>query len=184
MSKSNMYVLFNQLVHYLNIITQYMTYSIRWIPRPAGDFKYQICLHMQYARADEVDKLKKDYEDGVLALKIFVDTSNERMNAPVQVSFLNIRTFLQDIEVTMTSKEVLLIINKVFPRIHLHLKCVFPQDMKHKVPSMEAVYKTATRNAQQLTKDTSPEEITDMLGVMETIKEELSKVFVSWPIQT
>lgn len=71
---------------------------------------------MQYARADEVDKLKKDYEDGVLALKIFVDTSNERMNTPVQVSFLNIRTFLQDIEVTMTSKEVLIVINfYIFP---------------------------------------------------------------------
>lgn len=47
---------------------------------------------------------------------------------------------------------------------------------------MEAVYKTATRNAQQLTKDTSQEEITDMLGVMETIKEELSKVLVSCPV--
>uniref|UniRef100_A0A4W4DRM4 Calponin-homology (CH) domain-containing protein n=1 Tax=Electrophorus electricus TaxID=8005 RepID=A0A4W4DRM4_ELEEL len=54
-----------------------------------------------YARADEVDKLRKDYEDSVLALKIFVETSSERMNAPVQVSFLNIRTFLQDIEVKM-----------------------------------------------------------------------------------
>lgn len=55
-----------------------------------------------------MDKLKKDYEDSILALKIFVDTSNERMNTPVQVSFLNIRTFLQDIEVTVTSKDVLI----------------------------------------------------------------------------
>lgn len=58
-----------------------------------------LSLHMQYARADEVDKLRKDYEDGILALNIFMDTSNERMSMPVQVSFLNIRTFLQDIEV-------------------------------------------------------------------------------------
>lgn len=116
MSKSNMYVPFILLVHYLNFITQYMTYSTNWIPCPANELKYHIYLHMQYARADEVDKLKKDYEDGVLALKIFVDTSNERMNTPVQVSFLNIRTFLQDIEVTMTSKEVLIVINfYIFP---------------------------------------------------------------------
>lgn len=52
------------------------------------------------------------------------------------------------------------------------------------MPSMEAVYKTATRNAQQLTKDTSQAEITDMLGVMETIKEELGKVLVSYFLQT
>lgn len=74
---------------------------------------------MQYARADEVDKLKKDYEDGILALKIFVDTSNERMNTPVQVSFLNIRTFLQDIEVTMTLKKVFL---KIFSHEQLHFR--------------------------------------------------------------
>uniref|UniRef100_A0A3B1IR95 Calponin-homology (CH) domain-containing protein n=1 Tax=Astyanax mexicanus TaxID=7994 RepID=A0A3B1IR95_ASTMX len=106
-----------------------------------------------YARADEVDKLRKDYEDGILALKIFMDTSNERMNTPVQVSFLNIRTFLQDIE-----------------------------DIKHKVPAMEAVYKTATRNAQQLTKDTPQEEITQMLAAMATLKEELSKVTKALPL--
>lgn len=49
---------------------------------------------------------------------------------------------------------------------------------------MEAVYKTATRNAQQLSKDTSQEEITDMLGVMETIKEDIGKVLVSCLSQT
>lgn len=41
---------------------------------------------------------------------------------------------------------------------------------------MEAVFKTATRNAQQLTKDTSQEEVTHMLASMATTKEELSKV--------
>uniref|UniRef100_A0A8C2F311 Calponin-homology (CH) domain-containing protein n=1 Tax=Cyprinus carpio TaxID=7962 RepID=A0A8C2F311_CYPCA len=100
-----------------------------------------------YARADEVDKLRKDYDDGIEALKAFIDTANERMNTPVQVSFLNIRTYLQDIE-----------------------------DIKHKMPSMEAAYKTATRNAQQLTKDLTEEEIARMLATMTTIKDELSKV--------
>lgn len=46
-----------------------------------------------------MDKLRKDYEDGIEALKAFIDTANERMNTPVQVSFLNIRTYLQDVEV-------------------------------------------------------------------------------------
>ncbi|XP_056332375.1 LOW QUALITY PROTEIN: nesprin-1 [Danio aesculapii] len=100
-----------------------------------------------YARADEVDKLRKDYDDGIEALKAFIDTANERMNTPVQVSFLNIRTYLQDVE-----------------------------DIKHKVPSMEAAYKTATRNAQQLTKDLAEDEIAHMLNNMANIKDELSKI--------
>uniref|UniRef100_A0A673K6M2 Calponin-homology (CH) domain-containing protein n=1 Tax=Sinocyclocheilus rhinocerous TaxID=307959 RepID=A0A673K6M2_9TELE len=106
-----------------------------------------------YARADEVDKLRKDYDDGIEALKAFIDMANERMNTPVQVSFLNIRTYLQDVE-----------------------------DIKHKVPSMEAAYKTATRNAQQLTKDLTEEEIAQMLATMAAIKDELSKVERALPL--
>lgn len=58
------------------------------------------------------------------------------------------------------------------------------QDIKHKVPSMEATYKTATRNAQQLTKDLTEEEIAQMLAAMATIKDELCKVLdpVVFPI--
>ncbi len=41
---------------------------------------------------------------------------------------------------------------------------------------MEAAYKTATRNAQQLTKDLTEEEIAQMLATMTAIKDELSKV--------
>lgn len=41
---------------------------------------------------------------------------------------------------------------------------------------MEAAYKTATRNAQQLTKDITEDEIAQMLGTMATIKDEISKV--------
>lgn len=50
------------------------------------------------------------------------------------------------------------------------------QDIKHKVPSMEAAYKTATRNAQQLTKDLTEEEIAQMLAAMATIKDDICKV--------
>lgn len=51
-----------------------------------------------------MDKLRKDYDDGIDALKAFIDTANERMNTPVQVSFLNIRTHLQDVEVIRVHK--------------------------------------------------------------------------------
>uniref|UniRef100_A0A3Q2Y7W4 Calponin-homology (CH) domain-containing protein n=1 Tax=Hippocampus comes TaxID=109280 RepID=A0A3Q2Y7W4_HIPCM len=52
-----------------------------------------------YARADEVDKLRHDYQDGINTLKMFMDATDEKLNAAVQVSFLNIRTFAQDVEV-------------------------------------------------------------------------------------
>ncbi|TRY83459.1 hypothetical protein DNTS_016204 [Danionella cerebrum] len=100
-----------------------------------------------YARADEVDKLRKDFDDGIETLNIFIEKANERMKTPVQVSFLNIRTYIQDVE-----------------------------DIKYKVPSMEAAYKTATRNAQQLTKDLTEDEIACMLSNMTTIKDELNKI--------
>ncbi|XP_037550764.1 nesprin-1 [Nematolebias whitei] len=100
-----------------------------------------------YARADEVDKLRQDYHDGINTLKIFMDATNEKMTAPVQVSFLNVRTFVQDVE-----------------------------EIKHKVPAMEAACKAASRTAQLLTKDTPQEEISQMMTVMASIKEQLSKV--------
>uniref|UniRef100_A0A672YML0 Calponin-homology (CH) domain-containing protein n=1 Tax=Sphaeramia orbicularis TaxID=375764 RepID=A0A672YML0_9TELE len=52
-----------------------------------------------YARADEVDKLRQDYQDGINTLKMFMDATNEKMTTPVQVSFLNVRAFVQDVEV-------------------------------------------------------------------------------------
>ncbi|KAG5265767.1 hypothetical protein AALO_G00246160 [Alosa alosa] len=101
-----------------------------------------------YARVDEVDKLRKDYEESISVLKAYVDAAYERLNTPVQVSFLNIRTFLQDVE----------------------------QDIRHKAAPMEAQYKSATRKAQQLTKDTPQEEINQMLDAMTALKEQLCQV--------
>ncbi|KAF1374585.1 hypothetical protein PFLUV_G00230620 [Perca fluviatilis] len=100
-----------------------------------------------YARADEVDKLRQDYHDGINTLKIFMDATNEKMTAPVQVSFLNVRAFVQDVE-----------------------------EVKHKVPAMEAACKAASRTAQLLTKDTPQEEVSQMMAVMASVKEQLSKV--------
>uniref|UniRef100_A0A3Q4GM77 Calponin-homology (CH) domain-containing protein n=1 Tax=Neolamprologus brichardi TaxID=32507 RepID=A0A3Q4GM77_NEOBR len=54
-----------------------------------------------YARADEVDKLRQDYQDGINTLKMFMDATNEKMTAPIQVSFLNCRAFVQDVEVNL-----------------------------------------------------------------------------------
>ncbi|RXM34120.1 Nesprin-1 [Acipenser ruthenus] len=101
----------------------------------------------QYVRADEVDKIRKEYQDGISALKAFLDTANEKMTAPVDVSFLNVRTFVQEVE-----------------------------DIKQKVPVMEAQYKSVTRNAQVLNKDTPQEEASEMFATMTGIKEQLSKI--------
>lgn len=46
-----------------------------------------------------MDKLRQDYQDGINTLKMFMDATNEKMTAPVQLSFLNIRTFVHDVEV-------------------------------------------------------------------------------------
>uniref|UniRef100_A0A3Q3WYN6 Nesprin-1 spectrin repeats region domain-containing protein n=1 Tax=Mola mola TaxID=94237 RepID=A0A3Q3WYN6_MOLML len=100
-----------------------------------------------YARADEVDKLRQDYQDGINTLKMFMEATNEKMAAPVQLSFLNVRAFAQDVE-----------------------------EIKHKVPAMEAACKAASRTAQLLTKDTPEEEVSQMMAVMASIKEQLSKV--------
>lgn len=54
---------------------------------------------LQYAHADELDKWRKDHLKAVSALKELLDTAEAKLSAPVQVSFLNVRTFLQDVEV-------------------------------------------------------------------------------------
>lgn len=48
-----------------------------------------------------MDKLRQDYQDGINTLKMFMDATNEKMTAPVQVSFLNVRAFAQDVEVNL-----------------------------------------------------------------------------------
>lgn len=50
-----------------------------------------------------MDKLRQDYQDGINTLKMFMDATNEKMTAPVQVSFLNVRAFVQDVEVNSPS---------------------------------------------------------------------------------
>uniref|UniRef100_A0A667WTI6 Spectrin repeat containing nuclear envelope protein 1 n=1 Tax=Myripristis murdjan TaxID=586833 RepID=A0A667WTI6_9TELE len=101
----------------------------------------------QYARADEVEKWRKDHLKAVSALKELLDTAETKLNAPVQVSFLNVRAFLQDVENT-----------------------------KQKVITMETQYKLAARSAQLLAKDAPQDEGARVMATMATAKSQLSKV--------
>ncbi|KAM6126873.1 nesprin-1-like [Pterocles gutturalis] len=101
----------------------------------------------KYARADELDKMRKEYLDGVAHLTSFIDGSNRKFSIPVEVSFLDVKMFVQDLE-----------------------------NIKQKLPAMEAQYKVVTRTAQLVTKEVSQEEVNEMLGALTKIKEQLSKV--------
>lgn len=46
--------------------------------------------------------MRQDYQDGIQTLKMFMDATNEKMTAPVQISFLNVRAFAQDVEVNIS----------------------------------------------------------------------------------
>uniref|UniRef100_A0A663MJP0 Spectrin repeat containing nuclear envelope protein 1 n=1 Tax=Athene cunicularia TaxID=194338 RepID=A0A663MJP0_ATHCN len=100
----------------------------------------------QYARADELDKMKKEYLDGVAHLTAFIDGSNRKLSVAVEVSFLDVKMFIQDLEVSQ------------------------------KLPAMESQYKMIARTAQLVTKEVSQEEVNEMLGTLTRIKEQLSKV--------
>ena len=58
-----------------------------------------VSLLLQYARADELEKWRKDHLRAVSSLKELLDTAEAKLNVPVQVSFLNVRAFLQEVEV-------------------------------------------------------------------------------------
>uniref|UniRef100_A0A8C3TZX5 Spectrin repeat containing nuclear envelope protein 1 n=1 Tax=Catharus ustulatus TaxID=91951 RepID=A0A8C3TZX5_CATUS len=101
----------------------------------------------QYARADELDKIRKEYVDGVAHLTAFIDGSNTKFSTPVEVSFHDIKMFVQDLE-----------------------------NIKQKLPAMEAQYKAVTRTVQLVTKEVSQEEANEMLGTSTRLKEQLGKV--------
>ncbi|XP_023266580.1 nesprin-1-like [Seriola lalandi dorsalis] len=101
----------------------------------------------QYARADELEKWRKDHLKAVSTLKELLDSAEAKLNAPVQVSFLNARGFLQDVENT-----------------------------KQKVVAMETQYKLAARSAQLLAKDAPQDETARVMATVATAKSQLSKV--------
>uniref|UniRef100_A0A3Q4HQT3 Nesprin-1 spectrin repeats region domain-containing protein n=1 Tax=Neolamprologus brichardi TaxID=32507 RepID=A0A3Q4HQT3_NEOBR len=101
----------------------------------------------QYAHSDELEKWRKEHLKAIWALKELLDTAEAKLNAPVQVSFLSVRAFLQDVENT-----------------------------KQKVVAMETQYKLAARSAQLLAKDAPQDEATRVMATMATVKGQLSKV--------
>ncbi|KAM4529485.1 nesprin-1 isoform 3-T3 [Fundulus diaphanus] len=101
----------------------------------------------QYAHSDELEKWRKDHLKAVWTLKELLETAEAKLNAPVQVSFLAVRTFLQDVEST-----------------------------KQKVVSMETQYKLAARSAQLLAKDAPQDEATRVMAAVAKAKAQLSKV--------
>uniref|UniRef100_A0A452J4T2 Nesprin-1 spectrin repeats region domain-containing protein n=1 Tax=Gopherus agassizii TaxID=38772 RepID=A0A452J4T2_9SAUR len=107
----------------------------------------------QYARADEFDRMRKEYLDSVATLSTFADCTNGKFSVPVEVSFLNVKMFIQDLE-----------------------------DIKQKVPVMEAQYKIITRTAQLVTKEVPQEEVNEMLATMTGIKAQLSKTKECCPV--
>uniref|UniRef100_A0ACB8GBR4 Nesprin-1 n=1 Tax=Sphaerodactylus townsendi TaxID=933632 RepID=A0ACB8GBR4_9SAUR len=57
----------------------------------------------QYARADELDRMKKDYLDGVAVLSAFTDEANRKFSVPLEVSFLNVKMFVQEMQASFFS---------------------------------------------------------------------------------
>uniref|UniRef100_A0A8C8SF84 Nesprin-1 spectrin repeats region domain-containing protein n=1 Tax=Pelusios castaneus TaxID=367368 RepID=A0A8C8SF84_9SAUR len=107
----------------------------------------------QYARVDELERTRKEYLDGVATLSTFADCSKRKFSVPVEVFFLNVKMFVQDLE-----------------------------DIKQKVPVMEAQYKMITRTAQLISKEIPQEEVNEMLATMAGIKSQLSKTKEHCPV--
>ncbi|XP_067337447.1 nesprin-1 isoform X16 [Channa argus] len=101
----------------------------------------------QYAHADELEKWRKDHVKAVSTLKELLEMAEAKLNAPVQVSFLSARAFLQEVENT-----------------------------KQKVVAMETQYKLAARSAQLLVKDAPQDEASRVMATMATAKSQLRKV--------
>lgn len=45
--------------------------------------------------------MRKEYVDGVAHLTAFIDGSNKKFSVPVEMSFLDVKTFVQDLEVSV-----------------------------------------------------------------------------------
>ncbi|EPQ19233.1 Nesprin-1 [Myotis brandtii] len=101
----------------------------------------------QYARADEVDRMKREYTDGVTALSDFATEAHRKLSEPLEVSFINVKLLIQDLE-----------------------------DIEQRIPVMDAQYKILTKTAHLVTKESSQEEAKEMFATMSGLKEQLTKV--------
>ncbi|XP_061758136.1 nesprin-1-like [Nerophis ophidion] len=107
----------------------------------------------QLSRADELVKWRKDHLGAMSSLKELLGAAEAKLSAPVHVSFLSVRAFLQDVENT-----------------------------KQKVVAMETQYKLAGRSAQLLAKDAPHDKATRVIAAMTTAKSQLSRVRERCPI--
>lgn len=73
---------------------------------------------MQYARADDYDRARKDYAEGLIALAAFAEGSIERISIPLEVSFLNVRMFVQDLEACLSPLNAFISLFLTFQFIH------------------------------------------------------------------
>nr|AAT08489.1 candidate plasticity protein 2b [Rattus norvegicus] len=101
----------------------------------------------QYARADEMDRMKKEYTDGTAALSGFAAEAHRKLSEPLEVSFMNVKLLIQDLE-----------------------------DTEKRVPVMDAQYKMIAKKAHLIAKESPKEEANEMLTTMSRLKEQLSKV--------
>ncbi|XP_061126959.1 nesprin-1-like [Syngnathus typhle] len=107
-------------------------------------------LFLKVKQHDQVDRLEKGRKDHLKAMSTLtelLDTAEARLSAPVQVSFLGVRAFLQDVENT-----------------------------KQKLVTMETQYKLAGRSAQLLAKDAPHDESAGVIATITTAKSRLSLV--------
>uniref|UniRef100_A0A5F9C856 Spectrin repeat containing nuclear envelope protein 1 n=1 Tax=Oryctolagus cuniculus TaxID=9986 RepID=A0A5F9C856_RABIT len=101
----------------------------------------------QYARADDMDRMKKEYTDCVTVLLSFAAEARKKFSDPLEVSFMNVKLLIQDLE-----------------------------DIEQRVPVMDAQYKMITKTAHLITKESSQEEANKMFATMSGLKEQLTKV--------
>uniref|UniRef100_A0A8C6IDR8 Spectrin repeat containing, nuclear envelope 1 n=2 Tax=Mus spicilegus TaxID=10103 RepID=A0A8C6IDR8_MUSSI len=101
----------------------------------------------QYARADEMDRMKKEYIDVTTTLFGFATEAHRKLSEPLEVSFINVKLLIQDLE-----------------------------DLEKRVPVMDAQYKMIAKKAHLFAKESPQEEANEMLTTMSKLKEQLSKV--------
>lgn len=53
----------------------------------------------QYARADEMDRMKKEYTDYTTTLSGFAAEAHRKLSEPLEVSLINVKLLIQDLEV-------------------------------------------------------------------------------------
>uniref|UniRef100_A0A8D1JB41 Calponin-homology (CH) domain-containing protein n=1 Tax=Sus scrofa TaxID=9823 RepID=A0A8D1JB41_PIG len=101
----------------------------------------------QYARADELDRMKKEYTDCIATLSDFATEAHRKLSEPLEVSLINVKLLIQDLE-----------------------------DIEQRVPVMDAQYKMITKTAHLVSKECAQEEANEMFATMSGLKEQLTKV--------